>query len=333
MRKPFSVRAVIFTCLVFLGLIMVAIFFTLRQDRTSSNFQGGDEKIKVVATTTQLEDFAKNIAGDKVSLYTIYRSNADIHEYELTPADARALSDAELILQNGAKLEAKLEDSITENTSALLFTAAEFVELRENGEEHNEDEHADETDYEKEGDDHEHGAYDPHIWFSVANTKKIVTGLAQKLIDADPGNKDFYTDNLEGYLVELDMLDNYIYNNINKIPAENRKIVTSHEVFGYYTDEYGLELAAAIIPSSSTEAGTSAQGVASLIRLIKNENIKAIFTDNSVNPNLAEQIGTETGAKVISDLYGDSLGEPGSNGDTYLKMMRHNTDRIVSALL
>jgi ABC-type Zn uptake system ZnuABC Zn-binding protein ZnuA len=185
---------------------------------------------------------------------------------------------------------------------------------------------------EEEGEGEGRLGADPHVWFSVANAMTMTTNIRDALVKADGANASVYISNSERYLGELRQLDEYILAQVSSVPPEQRKMVTNHDAYGYYIERYGLTFVGSIIPSMSTDAQPSAQDVAALIEKIKAENVKAIFLESSVNPSLAKQLGQDTGVKVVDTLYGDSLGEPGSPGETYVGMMRYNTDEIVKAL-
>jgi zinc/manganese transport system substrate-binding protein/manganese/iron transport system substrate-binding protein len=270
-------------------------------------------KLKVVATTTQMADFAKNIGGDRIELQDIMKPNVDPHEYEPAPSDVVSLADARLILQNGVGLEKNLEKLIKTNaTKATIFTAGDYVKLLPGSSE------------DPEG--------DPHIWFSVENVKKIITGLTDTLSKVDPANAGYYSLNRDAYLVQLSDLDLYIKDQINTVPPGNLKLVTNHDAFGYYVKDYGISFVGAVIPGLSTDSEPSAAEIAALIQKIKSEDVKAIFAESSIDPKLAKQIAREAGVKINTTLYGDTLGDSGSTGDTYLNMMRYNTDTIVQNL-
>jgi ABC-type Zn uptake system ZnuABC Zn-binding protein ZnuA len=180
--------------------------------------------------------------------------------------------------------------------------------------------------------DEEEPAGDPHVWLDVTNAMTMTRNIRDTLVKVDPPNADTYKANTDAYLKKLSDLDKYIMDQIATVPADQRKMVTNHDVFGYYIDRYGLTFVGSIIPSMSTEAQPSAQDVADLIKKIKDEKVKAIFLESSINPGLAQQIANDAGVKVVDNLYGDTLGAPGTPGATYEGMMRYNTDRIVEAL-
>jgi zinc/manganese transport system substrate-binding protein/manganese/iron transport system substrate-binding protein len=180
--------------------------------------------------------------------------------------------------------------------------------------------------------DQQEPAGDPHIWFSVSNAMTMTRNIRDAFIQVDPSHAAQYRSNTDTYLAKLTDLDNYIMDQIATIPPDQRKLVTNHDGFGYFIERYGLTFAGSIIPSMSTDAEPSAQDIAALINKIKAEHVKAIFLESSINPQLARTIGADAGVKVINTLYGDTLGDKGTPGETYEGMMRFNTDTIVAAL-
>jgi len=279
------------------------------------------DKLKVVATTTQLYDITKNLVGDNVSVSVIYSADTDPHDFQPTPSDVQNIQDAELIIFNGVDLEHTIEDSIEEAKAIKLNASESLVILEPIEAESHEDE---------EEDEHEEG--DPHIWFDVKNVIKITESIKNKLIELDSTNAALYATKASNYISELEELDTFIRTQIGTIPEENRKIVTNHDAFGYYINAYGLQFVGSVIPSLSTEDQPTPSETSELIERIKTENVKAIFTEVTLNPKLAQQIANEAGIMVISTLFGDTLGREGTEGDTYIKMMKSNTLEIVNAL-
>lgn len=271
-------------------------------------------KLKVLATTTQIAALATVVGGDRIELNSILKSGVDAHEYQATPQDVRAAAEAQLILKNGAGLE-KWLDKITENsgTHAPIVDTSKGVALRK-------------------GDEEEPGG-DPHIWQSAANAILMLNNVRDGMVAADPANAATYTANAAAYEKKLNDLDQYIIQQIATIPEANRKFVSNHDAFGYYTDRYGLTYVGSIIPSMDSSFEPSAQELAALVKAIKAQGVKAIFTESSISPALAKQIAAETGVKVVDGaLYGDSLGPPGSGADTLDGMLKANTDLIVENL-
>jgi ABC-type Zn uptake system ZnuABC Zn-binding protein ZnuA len=273
------------------------------------------QKLNVVATTTQVQDFTRNVGMTRINMLGILPADADAHDYQPTVEDARKFAQADVVFYNGVGLESWLDD-LAYNTRPgvpivnLAETAGLAVRVGEKS----------------EGDD------DPHVWFDPTNVQKMVGAIRDTLSASDPEGASSYGVNAQSYSGLLDQLDAQIQQQISTIPASQRKLVTNHDVFGYYIDRYGLEFIGSIIPSLNTEAQPSASETRKLIQNIKDQQVKAIFTERSLNPKLEQQIGQQAGVKVVSDLFGDSLGPEGSEGDTYLTMMQYNTHIIVDAL-
>jgi ABC-type Zn uptake system ZnuABC Zn-binding protein ZnuA len=288
---------------------------------------GGDDddsgKPQVLSVTTQIGDFAKNVGGDRIDLDVLLKPNQDAHDFDPEPSQLRAITSADLILRNGLGLDEFLDDAL-ENADGEVVVVTEGVTTRDGG--HHEDEE------EGDGEEHEGHGSDPHVWLSVDNAKVMVENVRDALIELDGANADYYRDNATKYLGTLDALDRDIRAQVETIPAACRKLVTNHEVLGYYAEAYGFELVGSVIPSTQTDAQPSAADVADIVSKIRAERVPAIFAEASVNPALVQQVAREAGIKVVDDLYGDSLGPANSPGGTYEGMMRENTRKIVEAL-
>jgi len=284
---------------------------------------GGDsEKPNVVAITTQIGDFAKNIGGDRIDLTVLLKPNQDAHDFDFEPSQLRDIAGADLILRNGLGLDDFLDDAL-ENTDAPVVVVTEGATLREGSHDHDEGEDEEE---------HEGHGTDPHVWLSVDNARVMVENVRDALIDLDSANADYYRENATRYLSTLDALDRDIESQVQSVPAACRKLVTNHEVLGYFAEAYGFELVGSVIPSTVTDAQPSAADVADIVRKIRDQDVPAIFAESSANPALVQQVAREANIKVVDDLYGDSLGPANSAGGTYESMMRENTKKIVEAL-
>ncbi len=263
----------------------------------------GAATLKIVATTTQLADFARAVAGDRATVVGLLKPNVDAHEYEASPADIERIRTAKVVVLNGLGLDAWADKAIeASGTKAALVTATEGVTARQ----------VDGTD-------------DPHAWMDPRNAKVMVTNVAKAMSKADPGDTAGYEQRLAAYTQQIDALDAEIEARL--APLTNRKVVTNHDAFGYFLDRYRLTFVGSIIPSVDTQAELSAAELKDLVDLIEAEGVKVIFTEASLPPKTAQTIATEAGVKVVSGedaLYGDSLGAPGSGADTYLTMMRKN---------
>jgi ABC-type Zn uptake system ZnuABC Zn-binding protein ZnuA len=273
--------------------------------------------LRVVATTTQVADFARNVGGDRIQLSQLLRPNVDPHDYEPAPADVLAIAQADVVIKSGVGLEKFLDEAISSaGFTGRVVDASTGVTVRQG-----------------EGDEEKAG--DPHIWHNPLNAKIMATNIAAGLAAADPADKASFDANYTGYAAKLDALDKDIQSKIDGLPAGQRKLVTNHDAFGYYVDRYHLQFVGSIIPSFDTAAELSGKDITGLVAKIRATGVKAIFSESSLPPKTAETIGREAGVKVVEGedaLYGDTLGPAGSAGETYLKMEEHNTTTIVDAL-
>ena len=279
------------------------------------------EKLPVVATFSILGDFVKNVGGDRVSVTLLVGPEGDAHVYQPSPADAKKLAGAKVIFVNGFKFEGWIDRLIKASGSkASLVVATKGIKPREMAEEDHDA---------KKGKTPEHGV-DPHAWQSIANARVYVTNIRDALIAADPAGQEIYQKNAAGYLAKLAAVETEVKEGIDKIPAERRKIITSHDAFGYFGATYGFEF---IAPQGvSTETEVSARDVAKIIRQIKAQKIPAVFIENISDPRLMQRIADETGAKIGGKVYSDALSAEGGPAATYIDMMRHNIRQFSAAL-
>jgi zinc/manganese transport system substrate-binding protein len=294
------------------------------------------EPLKVVASFTVIADLAKNVGGDRVDITTIVGPDGDAHVYEPSPADAVAMSKADVVLVNGLHFEGFLkrlvDASATKATTVELTKGVtpiefkpEFAEADEGhadaGHDHDED----------QAHGHDHGATDPHAFQSIPNAEIYVRNIADAFCAADAEGCDAYRKNAEAYTEKLKALDNEVRAAIAAIPAEKRVVITSHDAFGYFEHEYGLTFLAP--QGISTDAEPSAADVAKLIEQVRREKAAAIFVENITNPRLIEQIASETGIKVGGTLYSDALSGADGPAATYIDMMENNIRQIKGAIL
>jgi zinc/manganese transport system substrate-binding protein len=267
------------------------------------------DKLKVVASFSILGDLVKNVGGDRVEVATLVGPNGNAHVYAPSPADAKKAADAKLVFVNGLGFEGWLERLVkASGTKAPIIVATKGIKPRER---------VGERDH-----DHDHGRADPHAWQSVANAKIYVANIRDALTAADPAGKASYDANAAAYLAKLDALEREVRDVIAKIPSERRKIITSHDAFGYFEGAYGIGF---IAPQGvSTEAEASARDVAAIIAQIKKQKIAAVFLENVTDPRLVEQIARETGAKIGGTLYSDALTDDKGDATTYIDLIRHN---------
>jgi zinc/manganese transport system substrate-binding protein len=287
----------------------------------------GGTPLAVVATTPEVADFVRNIGGSDVSVTQIIKPNVDPHDFEPTPADIKAISEAKVVVKSGVGLEEWLDRTIeASGFNGAVVDSSQGVTLRE-GHEEEEDEHA--------GEEHAGEERDPHIWHNPQNAKIMVGNIEKGLAAADAAKAGAFAENLTTYAAELDKLDADNKAAFAKLPAADRKLVTNHDAFGYYVDRYKLEFVGSVIPSLDTSAELSAKQLTDLVAKIRATGTKAIFTESSLPPKTAESIAKQAGVKVIGGedaLYGDSLGDPGTPEGTYLGAEKHNTEVIVAGL-
>ena len=272
------------------------------------------EKLKVVATFSILSDLVKNVGGDRVDARTLVGPNGDAHVYQPSPSDAKTLADAKVVFVNGLGFEGWMERLIKASGSkAPVVTATKGVKPR------------------KSDDEHSHGGADPHAWQSVANAKIYVANIRDGLSAADPAGKASYEASAAAYLAQLDALDAEVKAAIDRIPADRRRIITTHDAFGYFAAAYGV---AFIAPQGvSTESEVSARDVAKIITQIRKQRIPAVFLENVTDDRLLKRIGAESGARIGGTLYSDALTDEKGEAPTYIDMMRHNVKQLADALM
>ncbi|MGO4403654.1 metal ABC transporter substrate-binding protein [Bosea sp. RAF48] len=280
------------------------------------------EKLPVVASFSVLGDFVRQVGGDRVNVTTLVGPDGDAHVYSPTPADAKAMSAAKLVVVNGLHFEGWLPRLVkSSGTKATLAEATKGITPLEADDDH---------DDRGKGHAHAHGHDDPHAWQSIANAKTYVANIRDALSMADPAGKATYDANATTYLAALDGLEGEVKALVARIPAERRKAITTHDAFGYFVKAYGIEFVAP--QGVSTEAEASARDVARIIRQVKAQKIPAVFLENVTNPRLVEQIARESGAKVGGRLYSDALSAESGPAGTYIRMMKHNISEIEKAL-
>jgi zinc/manganese transport system substrate-binding protein len=265
-------------------------------------------RVEVVASFSILGDFVKNVGGDRVEVTTLVGPNGDVHVYTPTPADAKKIADAKLVIINGLGLEGWLPRLIQASGSrAPIVTATKGITPLHLGSD-----------------------ADPHAWQSVANAKIYVANIRDALAAADPADAEAFLANAGRYQAELDALDAEVRAAIAQIPQDHRKVISTHDAFGYFAAAYGVEF---IAPEGvSTETEPSARDVGAIVRQIKSAKIPAVFLENISDPRLVRQIAAETGAKVGGTLFSDALTDEKGVCPTYIAMVRHNIKALTSAL-
>jgi zinc/manganese transport system substrate-binding protein len=266
------------------------------------------KKIPVVASFSIIGDLVREVGGDRVFITTIVGPDGDAHVYEPSPADGRRIAQARLIFVNGLGFEGWLDRLIkSAKSKGEVFTLGNGVAARKNDE-----------------------GQDPHAWQDVANAKVYVEAIREALTAADPEGAKAYRANADAYLAKLDALDAEILQAIEALPKARRRVVSTHDAFGYFAARYGVEF---IAPQGvSTEAEVSARDVAKIIDAVKTHKVAAVFVENIADPRLAKRIASETGTRMGGVLYSDALTDAKGDGATYIDMMRHNVKQLAKAL-
>jgi ABC-type Zn uptake system ZnuABC Zn-binding protein ZnuA len=297
------------------ALSLLVALFLLLSGCSPPTAGSADGKIVAVATTTQIADLLKNVAGDKVIIRVIMKEGSNHHTFEPTTSDVKLLIDAQIIFENGVELDSWLdrlmESSGSTATRVVTSAGVDLLDLQHEG--------------------HVHAAGDPHIWHSTTNAKIMVANIARGMAAFDPENSAFYEQNAQAYTAQLVDLATEIHTLLDPIPEERRKLVTSHEAFGYFAKEFDLRIVGTVVIASES-AEPSSRYVVQLVQKIRAEQVQVIFTETTIDPRLAEQIAQEAGVTIIPNLYSDTLSEPGGEADTYIKMMRYNATVIAAGL-
>ena len=279
---------------------------------------GGSADPTVVASTTEVADLARNVAGDRAEVIGILAPNSDPHDYEPRPSDAESIAEADLVVQSGGDLDLWLDDVVeSSGTDAPVTTLIDSVQTIEGAPHEHEDEHSGaEEDAEEET--------DPHWWEDPRNAILAVEAIRDGLIEVDPDGRRDYEANADDYIARLEDLDAQVADCMNAVPAEHRKLVTSHDALGYFAERYDIEVVGAAIPALTTQAQPSAGETAELVDLIRSEGVNAVFPEAGVNTDLEQAIADETGAEIGGELWADTLGPEGSGAETYLEAMAAN---------
>jgi zinc/manganese transport system substrate-binding protein len=265
-------------------------------------------RLNVVASFSIISDFVKNVGGDRVEVTTLVGPDGDVHVYTPTPSDVRKIADAKLLVINGFGLEGWLPRLLqAAGGKASIVTATSGIAPLRLGSD-----------------------ADPHAWQSVANAEKYVDNIRDALVAADPPDAEFFRRNAAAYLAKLEALDGEVRQAVDRIPPGRRRVISTHDAFGYFAARYGLAFIAPI--GVSTEAEPSARDIAKIVAQVKAEHIPAVFLERIGDPRLIRRIAAETGARVGGTLYSDSLSDEKGDSPTYIDMVRHNIRTLTSAL-
>lgn len=298
-------------------ILLICVFLTFIGTGCSyTKWQDG--KLKVIATTTMLADLSRQIGGEKVSVIGIMNAGIDPHSYLPTAQNIARIKEADLVVYNGLHLEAKMSD-VFEKLSYAVSASSAIKEIDFISNEENKD------------------MKDPHIWYSVRMWKDVAKKVAESFIVKDEQNKQYYTQRLESYLIELGELEDYIHSSVLKIPQSSRVIITAHDAFSYLGREYGLEVRG--LQGISTVAEADISKVNALASEIKSRQIKSVFVETSVNDKKMQSLieAVKSGSdgfdiKIGGKLYSDALGDEKSGHSTYIAAFKHNIDTVVEGL-
>ena len=281
-----------------IGLVLVTAAYPVR----------AQDRLNVVASFSILGDLAKNVGGDHVSVTTLVGPNGDVHVYTPAPADAKKVADAKVLVINGLGLEGWLPRLLQASGGrAPTVIATKGIAPLKLG-----------------------SGADPHAWQSVVNAKIYVANIRDALVAADPADAEVFRNQAQTYLVKLDALDREVGEAVARIPQDHRKVISTHDAFGYFAAAYGI---AFIAPEGvSTESEASARDIAGIISQIKASKIPAVFLENISDPRLMQRIAAESGARIGGTLYSDSLTDEKGESPTYIDMVRHNIKALTSAL-
>ena len=319
-----------------------------------------DGTLRVVATTTQLTDFASEVGGDDISLTGLLPIGGSAHHFDPSPKELLALGEADVLIVNGGGLETFIDSTVeASGFSGTIITAADGIDLDEakritaEGEheaegtehadeahgEHDHDDHdghehaAEGDEHGHEGHDHDHGDTNPHLWTSPRYASDMVSEIARGLSEADPAHAKVFGERAEAYEAKLAELDTWVGEQFERVPEADRVLVTGHDSLRYFLHDYDIAYAGAIMPSFEDNAEPSAAELDALAARIKERGVRAIFVESSMSPKLARTIAREAGVTVVDGdtLYADSLGAAGSGAENYIDATVHNTGVILAA--
>jgi len=305
------------------------------------------EKLPVVASFSILGDLVSEIGGDRVAVRTLVGPDGDAHVFQPSPQDAAVVASARLLVVNGLGFEGWISRlTSTTRFAGVTTVASEGVQALDMEEDGHEDHkgHSDHSGHahkpaagaasapaaQPAAAHHHHGSQDPHAWQDAGRVKTYVANILAGLIKMDPAGADYFKARAAAYDAKLTELDQWIVAQIASVPAAKRKVITSHDAFGYYENRYGVEFVS--VAGVSTQAEAAAGDVASIIRLARKEQIKAIFVENISNDRMIQQVAREAKATVGAPLFSDALSAKTGPAGDYLSMMRYNTEQLVKGM-
>ncbi len=317
MRRLTSIAVLVFMAAATLG--------GCKTDTSTKGKTAASAKPKVVATFSILGDLVGNVAGDKVELITLVGPDADTHNFEPKPSQAASVADAVIIFENGVGLEHWLDGLYKSSSSkAKRVVVTKGITLLEGS-----DDDDKKGDKKKSKDEDK----DPHVWSDVKNGIHMVGLIRDSLVEVDPANAEHYKSNAKIYLKKLEDLDAWVSKEVDKLPKDQRKLVTNHDTLNYFAKRYGFEIIGDALGSTSTaEVEPSAKDTAKLVEKIKAAKVPVIFAENIESNKVIKRLAQEAGVRIGPELYSDALGKADSAGGTYEKMVHHNVSAIVGEL-
>ncbi len=296
------------------ALAACVLFSGCSRDSVPTDASGSSSTLKVVVTYSILGDLVKQVAGADAEITTLVGPGGDAHTYEPTPSDSTAIAQAKLLFENGLHFETWLDKLFAASGSkATRVVVTQHIKPRTlPGAAQDE--------------------VDPHVWHDPLNAVLMIDEIEKALATANPSGSDRYSERARKVKSELQALDQWVGEQIADLPVERRKLVTSHDTFGYFADRYQFQVISVLGAFSSEASDPSAARVAEVVKQLQSLHVPAVFAENILNPKLTEQIAEQAGIKVVRTLYTDALGPPGSTGETYEKMVRFNVQALVEAL-
>ena len=346
-----SMKKILLSATTFVAVISLVL--TGCGDDNNSESASSANKPSIVVTTNILGDVVTNMVGDSFNVEVIMPPGSDPHDFQASAQQVQKMMEADLLIVNGANFEEGMLDVIenAESDGVMIFEAISVVSQLEGSDDHGDhgghddhDDHEGHDDHDEEGHDdhdeeghddhegHDHGGIDPHFFTDPARMAVVAEGLSEFLVANFPDIGGFAS-TANDYVQQLRDLDADVEEILSVIGNNERVLVTNHAVFAYFADRYSFTVLGEIIPSSSTLASASAQQLTSLAEEIKENNVKAIFADASSSDALAQTLAAEVEGVEVINLYTESLGDPGSSGESYIDMVRFNAQAIASALV
>lgn len=278
------------------------------ESRSAQTPPAGPQKLTAVTTLTVLADLIQQVGGDKVRVKALVPPGGEVHTYQPTPEDIKSVAQAGIVFYNGAHLEEWIDETIRSagKPNLPIVVLSEGLPLIREGNEPN-----------------------PHLWLDATNAKAYVEKIRDALGKVDPANAGYYAERAKGYLARLDDLDKWIRAEVDTVPPARRKLVTFHDAFPYFARRYGFSLEGVLVASPGKEP--SARELTALARRIKREQVPAVFAEAQFNPKALEILARDTGVRVVTNLYNDSV-STGPEANTYIAMMKHDVMEIVKAL-